>query len=207
MLPLPRKTGLPVAFGLLALYTLALLSLDLTSDWRRLHEDNGAMHTTFALAHLHLGLGETRGHDVYYSPDTETAAPYGHHPPATALLLAAVFSITGSAAPAVTRLTIITFHLATLAMLIRLLCLVSTRAALYGGFVLATLPMSWYFGRMVNYEPLALCAITLQLSGWVETRRTGSRWGLILLAGGIVLGGLVDWPAFFFAAVIAGSSC
>ena len=100
----------------------------------------------------------------------------------------------------------ITFHLATLALLIRLLGMVSRRAALYGGFLLVTLPMSWYFGRMVNYEPLALWAVTLQLSGWVEAQRSGSRSGLALLAGGIVLGGLVDWSAFFFAVVIAGSA-
>jgi hypothetical protein len=44
----------------LGLYAAAVLTIGLRADWRLRHEDNGAMHTTFALSHLRLGLERTR---------------------------------------------------------------------------------------------------------------------------------------------------
>ncbi len=192
-----------LAWGLLGLYAFALLSIGLTRDWRLRHEDNGAMHTSLALSHLTLGLAATRAHDVFYNPHTGEATPYGHHPPATALVLAAAFALTGSDSPAVARLTVIACHLGSLFVFTAWLGrFVGTRHALLGGFVFATLPMSAYFGRMVNYEPLCLCAILLQLYGYVLVRQ-GERRGYAWLVSGIVVGGLVDWPSFFFAAALA----
>lgn len=92
-------------------YAFAILSIGLTADWRLRHEDNGAMHTTLALSHLQLGLAESRAHDLFVNAHTGERTPYGHHPPATALTLAAAFALTGTDTPAVTRLTVIAFHI------------------------------------------------------------------------------------------------
>ena len=54
----------PALLGLLLLYAVAILSINVTSDWHLIHEDNGAMHTTLALSHLRLGLAQTRAHEV-----------------------------------------------------------------------------------------------------------------------------------------------
>ena len=188
----------------LALYAFGILSIGLTRDWRLRNEDNGAMHTTLALSHRQLGLARTRAHDVFFSPRTGQAAPYGHHPPATALVLAGAFALTGSDSPAVARLTVIVFHLGSVFLLTTLLAqFFETRRALLGGFAMATLPMSGYFGRMVNYEPLCLFAVLVQLYGYVRFKRTGRGRDLTWLSLGIVGGGLIDWPSFFFTAALA----
>ena len=82
---MPRRLILRAA---LVLYAFGILSIGLTRDWRLRHEDNGAMHTTLALSHLRLGIAATRAHDMFFNPHSGEASPYGHHPPATALLVA-----------------------------------------------------------------------------------------------------------------------
>lgn len=204
---LDPRTRVP-AWAWLVLFAWAalLLSIGIDRDWRLLHEDNGALHTSFALAHLEAGLTRTRGHDLFYEPETGSSHFYAHHPSATSLVLATAFRLAGSADPAVARATVIGFQLASLALFVALLRLhFPARIALLGGAIFATLPMSSYFGRMVNYEPLCLTAVLLQLYGYARLRAHGSRLGAACLALGIVLGGLVDWPAFFFAAAIGGT--
>jgi hypothetical protein len=188
----------------LYVYALALLAIGITRDWRLQHEDNGAMQSTFARAHLDLGLARTRAHDIFFDPRSGAGGFYGHHPPATSLVLASVFAATGSDAPWVARSVAITFQLASLTLLLALLELHFPPAlVLFGGFVFATVPMSAYFGRMVNYEALCLTGVMLQLYGYARHRITGSRADFALLALGIAFGGVVDWPAFFFAAMLA----
>lgn len=186
---------------LLFIYACGLLSIGITKDWRLIHEDNGAMHTTLALSHLQLGLAETRAHDVFFNPTTGEANIYGHHPPLTALILAGVFAVTGSDAPYVARIVPIVFHLGSLSLFVLILSrFFSKGIAIFGGFFMATVPMSAFFGRMVNYEPLCLFAIILQLFGYAKFKDDMSKQGLGWLCLGIFLGGLVDWGAFFFAA-------
>ncbi len=193
-----RRVTLGLAFVLL--YAFAILSIGLTREWELLHEDNGALHTTLALSHVRLGLGRTRAHDYFFEPKSGLEGRYGAHPPGTALALAGAFWLTGSDTPAVARLVAIAFHLGSIALMIVLLChVLDPLTALIGGALMATLPMGAFFGRMVNYEALCLFAILMQLLGYVLWSRTGSRRGLALIAAGIVVGGLVDWPAFFFA--------
>lgn len=195
-----------VAFCALVIYAFGILSLDLTSDWHHHHEDNGAMHTTFALSHLKLGLEKTRAHDLFFNPQNEISTAYGHHPPATALILAAVFSLTGSTSPWIARMVAILFHLGSIFLMVGLLRrFFAKRMALLGGFIMATLPMGAYFGRMVNYEPLCLFTILMQLAGYAAFKQKDSRGSLIWLSFGILLGGLIDWGSFFFAMAIAGA--
>jgi 4-amino-4-deoxy-L-arabinose transferase-like glycosyltransferase len=197
--------SLPLGLCIVMLYAFVLLSIGLTSDWHLIHEDNGALHTTLALSHLKLGLAKTRAHDVFFNPSTGEAAVYGHHPPLTALILAGAFKLTGSDSPPVARMVPIVFHLGSVCLLVVLLRgFFSTGTAVFGGFLMATLPMSAYFGRMVNYEPLCLFAIAVQLAGYAAFRRSASKTALAWLCFGIVLGGLIGWGSFFFAAAIVG---
>ncbi|HXO18462.1 MAG TPA: glycosyltransferase family 39 protein [Thermoanaerobaculia bacterium] len=194
--------------GLLALafaLSLVLLALGVERDWCLLHEDNGALHTTFALSHLHLGLGATRAHDVFFDPATGERHFYGHHPAAVGLLLALAFRFAGSAVPAVARGTVIVFQLGSLLLAASVLRrLLGRREAVAGAFVLAVLPMGAFFGRMVNYEPLCLFFVLLELLGYVLYREDPAREtrALFLLGSGVFLGGLVDWGPLFFAAAI-----
>lgn len=191
------------ALVLLVLYALALLTIGISRDWRLVHEDNGAIQTTFALSHLKLGLAGTRAHDVFFNPRTGKASAYGHHPPGTALLVAAGFSLARSTEPWAARATVILFHVGSLLFLFQLLrFFLSFGVALCGALVAATLPMSSFFGRMVNYEPFCLFAVLLLLTSWVVWRRDRSTVALAGAVLGIVVGGLIDWAMFFFAFAI-----
>ena len=103
------------------LVAIALLSIGIDRDWRLVHEDNGALHTTFARSHLDLGLIRTRGQDAFFRPATGEMSFYGHHPSGTSLALAAAFALAGSDAPWVARAVAITFHLVSLLLLMLLL--------------------------------------------------------------------------------------
>jgi len=70
-----------VGLAALGLYAFGTLSIGLTRDWRLIHEDNGAIHTTLALSHVRLGLRRTRAHDLFFDPRTGQGSVYGHHPP------------------------------------------------------------------------------------------------------------------------------
>lgn len=193
-----------IAWVLLVVYAAALLSIGLTRDWRLVHEDNGALHSMFARAHLDLGLARTRAHDVFYRPDTGELGFYAHHPPGTSLVLAAAFALTGSDAPWLARSVAIAFHLASLVLMVALLRVhLPPALALLGGVVFATVPMSAFFGRMVNYEVVCLTGVLLQLYGYALFKSgPDTQRGFAWLALGIVVGGLADWPAFFFAAAL-----
>jgi hypothetical protein len=181
-----------------------LLTIGVGREWRLLHEDQGAWYTTLALSHLRLGLGATRAHDTTTRVDTGETSRYGHHPAAVALLVAGAFAITGSDAPAIARSVSIVFHLGSVALAFALLGrFTSPPFASAGALFFAVVPMSSYFGRQVGYEPICLFAILLQLLGWVRFRQSEGRGGLGLLAAGVVVGGLVDWPSFFFVAALA----
>jgi hypothetical protein len=198
------RPGHAAGLAAVALYAVALGSVGLTRDWELLHEDNGALHTTFALSHLELGLGRTLAHDLFHEPRSGAAYRYGHHPPGPGLLLAAAFAAADSAAPAVARTVAIAFHLGSIVLMVAILArLLAPATALFGGALMATLPMGAYFGRMVNYEPLCLLPIMAQLFGYVALRQGAPARGLAALVGGIALGGLIDWPSFFFAAAVA----
>lgn len=180
-----------------------LLGIRISGDWRYLHDDNGAMQTTLALSHLKAGLGATKGHDIFFDRTTGATSLYGHHPPGVALLLAGAFRLADSAEPAVARGVVVLFQLGSLLCAARLLrTLFPAGSALAGTLAFAILPMGAYFGRMPNYEAPCLFGVLLQLVGYVEYERSGARRWLGLLAGGVALSGLVDWPAFFFAASI-----
>ena len=192
-----------IGLGAVLVYAFALLSIGLTRDWALLHEDNGALHTTFALSHLRLGLARTRAHDYFFEPKSGLEGRYGAHPPGPGLALAGAFALSGSDTPAVARLTAIGFQLGTVACTVLLgWRLFDAPTALAGGALMATLPMAAFFGRMVNYEPFCLFAVMLQLTGYVLWRQGATRRGLAAMTAGIGLGGLVDWPAFFFAALL-----
>jgi hypothetical protein len=193
-----------LALALLGIYAGSLLAIGLTRDWRLLHEDNGALHSTFALSHIRLGIERTRAHDLFFDPRTGRGVVYGHHPPGVALLVAAAFALTGSDAPWVARLVPIAFHLGSVFLMVRLLArVVPWTDAVVGGVLMATLPMGSYFGRMVNYEAPGLFAALLQLNGYAACKQGRSREGWLMLCGGTLFGGLVDWAPLFFAAAIA----
>lgn len=186
-------------------YALGLLSIGISRDWRLTHEDNGAIYSTMALSHLRLGLAETKAHDVLYNPHDQTKYFYGHHPPGLALSLAAAFYLFDSEAPWTARLVPIFFHLGSIALAMALVGLwFSPAVVILTGFWMATVPMGSFFGRMVGYEPLGLFAVMVQLLAYSSYLRGGGRRRLAVLSGGVLLGGLIDWPPLYFSLSLFG---
>ena len=188
---------------ILALFVLQIgvLLIGVGRDYQLKHEDNNALHATFARSHLDRGLRVTRGQNYFYNPSLETGSVYAHHPPAPALTLAVVYRLTGRDGPAVTRITAVLFHV--------------LATWLFYGFarrlfardqevVLATalfmvVPESTFFGRMMNHEVLVLPAVILMVRGYWESLQgewTTPRWTTALVAGA-VSATLAGWAGFF----------
>jgi 4-amino-4-deoxy-L-arabinose transferase-like glycosyltransferase len=181
----------------------ALLAFHSADPWRYLHDDNGRRYSSYARTHLVLGLGATGGRDFFFDPRAGRLVPYGHHPSGLGLLLAAWFRLTGDDGPRTARALPAIFHLVSVLFLLDLLRRQYARApALMAALALALVPMSSYFGKLVNFEPLVLpLTIGLVVAYWRWAEGGGARWlaiGLALSA----LGSLIDWPMPLFLALL-----
>ena len=65
------------------------MAIGITRDYRLKHEDNNALHATFARAHLQLGFETTKGQNYFHNPATGSGEFYANHPPGPGLVLAA----------------------------------------------------------------------------------------------------------------------
>ncbi|MDX2438593.1 MAG: glycosyltransferase family 39 protein [Acidobacteriota bacterium] len=181
-----------------AALALLLLSIGVTRDYRLKHEDNNAMHATFAHNHLEAGMAATRLHDALINTKNGRLAFYAHHPPGCGLVLAGVFAITGDDRPMIVRGVAIA---ATLLTLVALWWLVRREEGAAAGLVAATaiavLPQAAFYGRMVNHEVLALPAIIVMVDRYFATACGGGWRTATGLAVAATVGALLAWVTFF----------
>ncbi len=194
---------LPRSSVVLALFLLqtALLLIGIGREYELKHEDNNALHATFARSHLELGLQKTRGQNHFYNPSTGDVQVYAHHPPAPALTLAAVYRVTGRDGPAVTRATAVGFHLLATWLFYGFMRRVFGRdqEVFLSTFLFVVVPESTFFGRMMNHEVLVLPAAVLLVRGYWESIRDGwstPRWVTAVLVGA-AWAALSGWAGFF----------
>jgi len=199
-----RSPGLSLVAGAaLVVLLAALLALHSADPWRYLHDDNGRRYSSYARTHLALGLAETGGRDFFFDPRAGRLVPYGHHPPGLGLLLAGWFRLTGNDGPRTARALPGLFHLVSVLLLFGLLRRQYSGApALMAALALAVVPMSSYFGKLVNFEPVVLpLMIGLVLAYWCWAERNEARWLALALAL-TALGSLIDWTMPLFLAVL-----
>jgi hypothetical protein len=188
--------------GLVGALILAggLLAIGMRDDFRLKHEDNNALYTTFARAHLVKGLAVTGGQDAFVDKSGQVSF-YGHHPGGPALLLAAAMKITGIDAPVMPRAVAASCHLLGLVFFVLLLRPVARPAELVLGAALyAILPQGAFFCRMLNHEPLVLPAVLLLVERYFHFLRTGRVRALAGMALAAVWGAAMGWAAFFVMA-------
>ena len=180
---------------------VSILSIGIGRDYRLKHEDNNALHATFARSHVQLGLGTTRGQNYFYSPASASGGAYANHPPGPGLVLAAVYSLTGDDGPLVTRATAIAFHVLGTVLFFGMArrILGRDRDALLATLVFVLFPESAFFGRMMNHEVLGLpAAILLVWCCWESLRKQAPvrRWrtGCAIAC---IWGALAGWAGFF----------
>ena len=185
----------------IVLLAFVLLSIGVSRDYRLKHEDNNAMHATFAHNHLAAGLAATRAHDASINPKTGRVVFYAHHPPGCGLVLAGVFAVTGYDRPMVVRGVAISATLLTLVLLWRLVRREDgAAAALVAATALAILPQAAFYGRMVNHEVLALPAIVVMVDRYFATVRGGGWRAAAMLAVAATVGAWLAWATFFVLA-------
>jgi hypothetical protein len=192
-----KTSGIAILFGLLL---GGLMALHIAAPWSFPNDDNGAWFSAVARTHLQAGLVATRGQDFFTSRQTGERIPYLHHPPLPGLILAAAFAITGSDTPATARLTFALLHLISfvvIALLARQLWKPGS-GSLYPAWVVgvvATVPMSTFYGKMPNHEVPGLLFFLLGVLAWGFTGETTSGRRMALAWAAWFLAVFASWHA------------
>ncbi len=187
------------------------LTSDLTEPWVGMHDWNGAFYSQLARNLLrypfdvHLGMPIT-GMGRSLPPPGEWSF-YATHPPALVWLVAGSFGLFGES-EAAARLVPISASLLSLGLFIWIVShAYGPRIAVFSGAFYVVMPMSVYFGRMVNHEAvclacmLAVVAVMMRVSsGGDGTRGRSVAWFAWVAA--MVLGVWTDWPVSLFGGLL-----
>lgn len=173
------------------------------------HDWNSAIYSVFARNHIHYGLAYTKGFCTWGDTVLPPAEPqrYLNHPPLIAIWAAIPMWIFGDH-EWVARLVPIASTLgAALVLMVMLSRLHSRRLGLLAGLFYVMLPLTAYFGRMLDHlAPVQLLSL-LMLHGYLQwTGRYGpqhaARRGRAFYALGAVLGIGTGWAAVLMAGLI-----
>jgi hypothetical protein len=175
------------------------------------HEMNSAMYSQFARNHLQYGLAYTKLYCTWGDTATPPPAPerYLNHPPLIALWTAVPLALLGDHEWAA-RLVPIASTLGSVFLLMRIVeGLGGPLLGVLAGFFFALLPLTAYFGRMIDHvAPVQLFSL-LMLHGYVQW--TGlypggrrPRLGAFWYATGAVLGIGTGWAAVLPALLLCG---
>ncbi len=210
---LPQERGLPPSAPLTGWHKTALgaifLVALLTQLWRFTDSYGLAYETGFqeriARRHLDPGLSVTRGLSTINNLGPE---PTYHptHPPLMQLTLAGMMAILGDS-EATARLIPLVSYLLLLGGIWKLTRgYLSPRARLLALAAALFCPLSFYAGRIVNFEPPAMACVVWTLVFAESLNRRPSRWAWFgLLAVGMT-GTLIDWPYPLFVSCFFGLS-
>jgi 4-amino-4-deoxy-L-arabinose transferase-like glycosyltransferase len=206
----PRDRAARVLTLLLIVFYAVGLCRELTSPWIGMHDWNGAFFSQLARNFLrypfevHHGLPIVAVGDA--TPPPEERSVYAGHPPGLVWLLAIYFTFLGDSEWAA-RLLPIGCSLASLVLLIALLRhRRGNGLALTAGALFAMLPMTVFYGRMVNHEavvlPMMLLAV-LAVSRLERAATASGRWTAAGLCAATLVGAIwVDWVGVLFGALL-----
>jgi hypothetical protein len=174
----PTSRGGVVAAALLLAVYAAGLSRDINEPWNGLHDWNGAFYSQ--LSRNFLRYPWSAHHGLPLVAVGEVAPPrqrsiYPTHPPGLVWILAIPFALVGES-EWIARATAIAASL--LAMALLMAAVARSRGwplALLTGFAYAILPMTVYYGRMVNHEPYCLALMLAGAAAWDSLLRSGGR--------------------------------
>lgn len=210
-------------FLVVSLVALALLTVNIASPWRGVHEDNGSAFQSIAINHIRYGLAATKGQDLIDSEARQRLTPtgmsekaefsfyrfgpvhpevYGDHPPLLGLTVAGSFFLFGYHYWA-ERLVPVAYSLAGLVLFYLIaLRLFDAAVAVFASALYAVSPMFAYFGRNVAHESAVLFWALLLLFAYINYRDNGERRWLVVMAAAVVIGGGYGWPLFYFAPLL-----
>lgn len=183
------------------------LTREIDEPWVGMHDWNGAFYSQLARNLLRYPLSVHHGVPLVgvgeAVPPAAERSLYSTHPPGLVWLLLPGFGVLGDA-EWVARLVPIVFSLGSLVLLMVLVARIRGReTAVIGGLAYALMPMSVYFGRMVDQEAICLFFMLASLGAWrivvdraasPRRRRVGMCLWLVAIGAGI----WVDWPGALF---------
>ncbi len=196
---------LVVAFG-------AGLARQITEPWTGMHDWNGALYSQFARnllrypSAIHHGMPLVAVGDS--TPPPEERSIYANHPPGLAWLVAAAFWALGESEWAA-RLIPILASLGTLWLLVRWMERLADReTAMMAGAIYLIMPMTVYFGRMVDHEAVCLFFIVLACAMFGESSTLGAvarRPVVRVIAWATAVGCAtwLDWPGLLAAGLFS----
>jgi hypothetical protein len=179
-----------------------VLCRGITSPFLGWHELNSAMYSQFARNHIQYGLAYTRLYCTWGDTATPPPVPdrYLNHPPLIALWTAVPLVVFGDHEWAA-RLVPIAATLGSVGVLTQIVEGLGERLlGVLTGFFFATLPLTAYFGRMIDHvAPVQLFSL-LMLHGYLEWSglypgRRRPRLGAFWYVTGAVLGIGTGWAA------------
>jgi hypothetical protein len=154
-----------------------------------------AFQEIIAKNHLIYGFGQTHFVSVISVVDGQNIYHLGHQPLLQILIAISYFFFGIHEWSA--RIVPILSSLGTIILIYAIAYRVwDQRTALSAAFFAAFMPMSAYFGRVVNFEPLVLFFILLFAWACLMRSETNNKKYFVLAVIAIILGGLTDWPFF-----------
>jgi hypothetical protein len=142
---------------------------------------------------MYLTAGDFKGQREFYAG----------HPPLTSWLLTGWMRALGDG-DRVIRALPLTFTVLNLLLLYALVRRVfGAPAALAATVICSLLPMTAYYGQIVNMEPFVLTFMLLAALGYLAWARRGSTLGFLMLFVAVVLGCWTDWPMYLFTGFLA----
>lgn len=202
-------SGLRVWLLLLLLIYGAGLTQTMSEPWVGMHDWNGAFFSQLARNLLRYPISVHHGMPIVAVgsevPPVEERSTYATHPPGLVWLVAGAFAVFGES-ESVARMVPILSSLATLGLLVWVVFHAYGRGvAVVSGAIYGLMPMSVYFGRMVNHEPVCLLCMIAATAAWMQILNTGVSKKRVVAwtacTAALVAGVWVDWSVVLFAGV------
>jgi len=186
-----------------------LLCRGITAPFVGWHELNSAMYAQYARNHVQYGLGYTKLYCTGGATATPPAVPdrYLNHPPLICLWTAVPLVVVGDREWAA-RLVPIAATLGSVVLLMRIVTgLGRPLLGVLSGFFFATLPLTAYFGRMIDHVAPVQFFSLLMLHGYLQWAGldpgdSRPRLGAVWYVMGAVLGIGTGWAAILPALLV-----
>jgi len=188
---------------------LVLLSRNLDTQFVGWREDNNALYSSFARNHIYYGLGYTKLFQTYGVTQAPPAKPqrYLNHPPLLPLWVAMATSVFGDHEWVVRSVPIAATLGSAWLLMVIIGRLQSQTLGVLTGLFYVMLPITAYFGRVLNHDsPVQLFSL-LALHGYLQwtglygnsySRKAGAAYYVLA----VVMGTGTGWAAIIMAGLI-----
>jgi len=211
----PEKTG-PIngrveSIARIAILAIALLLLtrNVTGLFVSRYESNSALYSYFARNHIQYGLGYTKLFNTWVDTLTPPAEPHRYldHPPLLAVWAAIPMFFFGDHEWVGRSVPIATTLASALLLMVIVSRLQSPLLGLLSGFFYVTLPVTAYFGRMLDHTSPVQFFSLLMLHGYLQWAGLyGDSYrrapGAVCYTLGAFLGIATGWAAVIMAGLI-----